>query len=123
MTPPRFTRVMVRGDDESFRFQVIDSDTLLPLDTSAYLGFWVTSKYQVADADPGVIVLTLGAGITAIDDSQGLYEFTYARALTEALTDRPLTLPTDIQAKTDAAKIHTLAVGTIVVMPQVEGRS
>lgn len=119
----RFIKSFVRGDDHVFRFQVVDSDTLVAQDTSAWTEFWVTSKYRLDSADPGEVVLTLGDGIAALDETVGLYEFTYARALSEALTDRALSMETDIQGKTDLAKIHTLAQGLMLVLPQAEGRS
>jgi hypothetical protein len=118
-----FERRWTQADDHVFRFQVQNDATALNADITGWLGFWVTAKRDVTEADPGIFQVSLVGGangsIIVVDAAQGLIEIAIKPAATSGLARSRHNFIVDIQAKDNLGRIWTLARGQATILPEV----
>lgn len=108
---------MYRGDTALFPFAVTDSAGAYNI---AGASFWFTAKKTPCDADvSAVFQKTLADGITVTNAAAGLGQVELAEADTNTLPCSRTILTYDLQMKTAAGKVYTLAYGKLTVNPDV----
>lgn len=109
--------VMVRGDSASWLLGAARNGAAYNL-TGASL--WFTAKYTTADADvAAVFQKTLADGLVITDAVNGLVTATLAPSDTSTLPDSRTILDWDLQVKTVAGSVYTVAIGKLTVFPDV----
>lgn len=108
---------MTRGDDVEFNVVVTDQAGD-PVDLTG-IDLRFTAKRDSGDGDDdAIIVKTTGAGITVTDEAGGLATISIDAADTDEL-GVPASLTWDLQSTDEAAKVRTLAGGTLAISPDV----
>lgn len=113
------TLEMSRGDSRKWTFAVTYSDTGAVY-SLAGASMWFTAKKRITDADvAAVFQKTIGSGITLTDAANGLGYIELSPADTSALSSGKQNLEFDLQLKSSAGKIYTVAFGKLTVYPDV----
>lgn len=108
-----------------YRGDTLKLDLAVTLDGNPYslslCSLWFTGKSQYTDPDISAIFQkTIGSGITIVGDpAQGLALIELAPADTLALASIKTLLVWDCQLKDSNSKIYTIALGNLIVLPDV----
>lgn len=113
---------MVRGDTFEFDASVTLNGSALDL-TGAGVKF--TAKYNLTDADPGVLQVATGqgavplSGITVATPANGVAHVCLAPNKTSALASHTLLLFYDLQVTLADGSIRTVSTGQLKIIPDV----
>lgn len=108
---------VVRGDTLDFKVTVKEGAT--PMNLTGLLDAWMTAKSDITHTDANaVFVKRLGTGITVTNATGGEMKVKVAPADTNSLAPG-LKLYYDLQIKTSASDIYTLATGTLTIIADV----
>lgn len=113
---------MVKGDTPSFNLTITDAITTLAIDLTGST-IWMTAKKEFADTDAAAVFQksTTGGGITITDAVNGLAKVTLVNGdtnLLEGFFRGRVNLKYDIQIKTAAGQIFTVARGMLEVFEE-----
>lgn len=104
------TLSLIRGDDRTLTVTVVD-DLGAAANLTGILGMWFTVKRHQTDTDlEAVIQKSLGSGVAVTDAAGGIATVTLTAANTASATGLHFW---DVQVKTAAGLITTLATGSV----------
>lgn len=110
---------MYRGDDEALELTLLDADGVTPLDlTGCSIRF--TAKRKDSDTDANAIIAKVTPSEIEIDANPllGLATVYIVPADTSALTAKTKLL-WDVQVTDGAGLVHTVATGTLTILPDI----
>lgn len=111
---------MFRGDCRLIRVQVVTEDTGLPVGDLTGYDFFCTGKVNHDDTDAqAVFQLTLGSGITVVDNGDSIIEIEIPPSATTSLLGRTTRLYIDVQTVDPAGVPWTLGAGRLTVRGDV----
>lgn len=116
---------MARGDSDILELRITkeDGSALDPPGLTIFEDARFTAKRRISDPDTdAVIAVSLGQGLEIDSEDDDLFLIEVAAADTDDLPDRISRLVWDVQV-TDEIGPHTIASGTLIVVPDVSRSS